>query len=362
MAFLSLLVLGGFSAVYPSILSLCLVSWVFILHRRSRVSTKQVVSNTAFASERNQIMDAFGRDESLEAILNRICSLVEQHAPGSTCLIELVREGGVPRDMSPGGLPILSLLGKTVAVMRVTGGAASAALIDESKRLTAQAIEQRRLYDRALRQSPRGMLDGIVDRVLLDERLDAALSRARAHNHGVGLIHVGLESFDDINELLGAAAAEIVLHCTAFRLLACTRPSDHVARIGRDEFSVILTELHGRVDAEDVARRIVASLDAPISVEKDNIHVGAAAGICIFPEQASDSREMQRRAHLAMYSAKNGSESHYSFHEDVVEHEDLVGKAQATEDLLALNSALPSSAVELAPNCMETSSNPVNLG
>jgi diguanylate cyclase (GGDEF)-like protein len=333
---LCLLLPRGFSAVCPTILALCLVAWVVILRRRATLWTRKLASGAAFARDRNAIIDSFGRDESLEAILNRVSSLVESYLPGSACRIELIREGGVARDNSPGGMPIVAVDGKTVAIMRVTGcqiKQESATLLEEIKRLTAQAVEQRRLYDRLLRQSPHSMLEGIVDRVLLDQRLEAALSRARIYGHTVALIHVGLESFEDISELLGAGAAEIVLHCAAFRLLACTRPSDHVARIGRDEFSVILTELHNRDSAEEVAQRIVKSLDAPIGVEHANIHVGAAVGICLFPEQAADPAEMRRRAHLAMYSAKAGSESQFAFYEDEADDD------RTTRDLLILSTA-----------------------
>jgi diguanylate cyclase (GGDEF)-like protein len=334
---LSLLLPVGFSAVSPSILALCLVAWVVILRRRARFRTEKTASNSAFARDRNGIIDSFARDESLDAILNRVCALVEVYLPGSTCRIELIREGGVAREDPVEGIPVLALDGKTVAVMRVEGQEnteENSVLLEEIRRLTAQAVEQRRVYDRLLRQSPQGMLEGIVDRVLLDQRLDAALSRARIHGHEVALIHVGLESFEDINELLGAGAAEIVLHCAAFRLLACTRPSDHVARIGRDEFSVILTELHNRASAEEVARRIVKSLDAPIGVEHANIHVGAAVGICLFPDQAADPGEMQRRAHLAMYAAKAGSESQYVFYRDEAE------EPSPTDNLLVLSAAV----------------------
>lgn len=344
MELLSLLIFRGLSAVYPSILALSLVAWILILRRRVRFSTKKIESNTAFSEGRNAIIDSFGRDESMEAILNRVCALVEVYLPDSNCRIEVIREGGMARENSPGGMPILASDGKMIGVMRLYGEqmsekikVESGALIEEIKRLTAQAIEQRRLYDRLMRQSPQGMLEGIVDRVLLDQRLDAALSRARIHGHNVALIHIGLESFEDINELLGTSAAEVVLHCAAFRLLACTRPSDHVARIGRDEFSVILTEIAGRANAEDVAQRIVKSLDAPIGVEHANIHVGAAVGICLFPDQAADPREMQRRAHLAMYAAKTGHKSQYSFYD-----EDESDGAVAAEDVSLMSGFTPS--------------------
>ena len=316
---LSLLRIPGYSAVYPSIVALGLVAWIMILRRRARFWTKTLETSAAFARDRNRVIDSFGRDESLEAILNRVCSLVEQYLPGSSCRIELIREGGVARDASLGDIPILAVDGKTLALMCLAGeqrSVESNILIDEIKRLTSQAIEQRRLYDRLMRQAPQSMLEGIVDRVLLEQRLEAAMTRARIHGHKVALIHVVLESFEDINEMLGNSAAEVVLHCAAFRLLACTRPSDHVARIGRDEFSVILTEIHGRGNAVDVAQRIVRSMDTPIGVEHANVRVVAAVGICVFPEQASDAREMQRRAHLAMYSAKTGSESQYAFYDE----------------------------------------------
>jgi diguanylate cyclase (GGDEF)-like protein len=330
------------------LLAFSLLTWVLVLRRRSRVWTKQLAFHKTFARDRNEIIDSLGRDESLEAILNRLCSLVDLYLPGSNCRIDLIREGGVARDTSPGGIPITSVGGKTVAVMRLAEqpkDIQSVAALDEMKHLTGQAIEQRRLYDRLLRQSPQSMLEGIADRVLLDQRLEAALTRARACGHGVALIHVGLESFEDINEALGTGAAEVVLHCAAFRLLACTRPSDHVARIGRDEFSVILTELGGRADAKEVARRIVSSLDAPIGVQHANIQVGAAVGICVFPDQAADASEMQRRAHLAMYSAKSGAKSQFSFYEEEAaddfqsDPEEPSHGQQATRDLIVMSSA-----------------------
>jgi diguanylate cyclase (GGDEF)-like protein len=140
---------------------------------------------------------------------------------------------------------------------------------------------------------------------LLQDRLEVALQSARRHDTGLALLMVDIDKFKTINDTLGHQAGDQVLRMTADRLTAIVRKSDTVARMGGDEFIVLLNELGKPQDAASFAGKIVTLLSASIPFEGHEIQVSVSVGVCAATVGEMDAEALLRGADLAMYQAKD---------------------------------------------------------
>ncbi|ANY86298.1 MULTISPECIES: sensor domain-containing diguanylate cyclase [Pseudomonas putida group] len=158
-------------------------------------------------------------------------------------------------------------------------------------------------------------LTGLPNRLVFEERLEGALALARRNNSRVALVFIDLNGFKVINDSLGHAAGDQVLKITATRLHETLRNSDSVARLGGDEFVTVLEGLSAERTPEDearvIAQRLLAALDAPISVGNARQRVGASLGIALFPDHAQTRDQLIHVADLAMYEAKRSGDNQY---------------------------------------------------
>ena len=144
----------------------------------------------------------------------------------------------------------------------------------------------------------------------LEER---TLSRASRRQSRAALVFLDLDGFKAVNDRLGHAAGDAVLQGVADRLRAGTRSSDLVARIGGDEFTVLVQDLARADDAALVARGLLDRLVKPLNLRDEEISLSASAGISVFPEDGTDAEALLRHADLAMYRAKNEGKNDYRF-------------------------------------------------
>jgi diguanylate cyclase (GGDEF)-like protein len=119
-------------------------------------------------------------------------------------------------------------------------------------------------------------------------------------------LYLDLDRFKPVNDALGHAAGDELLKAVATRIRCQVRESDTVARVGGDEFIVMLRDIARREDADTVARKIIAALTAPFQLgsQKQNVDVGASIGIALYPADARDADALVKAADAAMYSAK----------------------------------------------------------
>jgi diguanylate cyclase (GGDEF)-like protein/PAS domain S-box-containing protein len=166
-------------------------------------------------------------------------------------------------------------------------------------------ITERKLFERRLRQMAfSDALTGIPNRALFFDRMNHAIEMAKRDGRAFALLFLDLDQFKNVNDNLGHSAGDMVLKEAAQRLKGCIRGSDTVARMGGDEFAVILTEIMNIGDAEIVARKIVDSLAAPFHFGNRECSVGVSIGISLYPADGSDADELLKRADTAMYHAK----------------------------------------------------------
>jgi diguanylate cyclase (GGDEF)-like protein/PAS domain S-box-containing protein len=161
----------------------------------------------------------------------------------------------------------------------------------------------------------RDPLTGLPNRLMLEERLSKALERAHANATRVALVFVDLNGFKAINDQHGHAVGDRVLITTATRLKNTLRESDTVARIGGDEFVLILEGLtqgkNLQEEAHGICEKIFAGLAAPVSVGDTWRHIGTSLGIAIFPDHAPSMDTLIHVADLAMYEAKRSGNNQY---------------------------------------------------
>ncbi|UZP68052.1 diguanylate cyclase [Desulfovibrio mangrovi] len=166
-------------------------------------------------------------------------------------------------------------------------------------------ITERKLTEQDLRRrASRDDLTGLYNRVYFREWFDGALALASRNANRLGLLYVDLNDFKKVNDMHGHMAGDKVLREIAGRLRGCVRECDMVARIGGDEFCVVLEGLHSSDDAVRVAREIGNVLSDPLVLAELVVSVGVSLGIAIYPDDGSYAEELLGRADAAMYRAK----------------------------------------------------------
>lgn len=156
-------------------------------------------------------------------------------------------------------------------------------------------------------------LTGLPSLRLCMDRLERALAEARRNQKMVAVLFLDLDGFKSINDSFGHDFGDSVLKTTANRLKAEIRETDTVARIGGDEFLVVLTGLPDISIAERIATNINESVSQPIMINHHEVGVGVSIGIAVYPDDGVDSEELIRIADKAMYFVKNSGKNSFGF-------------------------------------------------
>lgn len=180
-------------------------------------------------------------------------------------------------------------------------------------------ITVRRSYEeRLLRQAHYDDLTGLANRVLMLEHLNVALESSARNHRQTALICIDLDRFKNVNDSLGHSCGDDVLKEAASRLSACIRNGDILARMGGDEFVIILPDISSQNEGEKIAEKIVAAFSHPFILGGKEYFVTASIGIAISPSDGRSANLIQRNADLAMYKAKElGRNRFHFFTEDI---------------------------------------------
>jgi diguanylate cyclase (GGDEF)-like protein/PAS domain S-box-containing protein len=193
----------------------------------------------------------------------------------------------------------IRLLPNTTAEGKVVGCFAVGSDITQHK-LTEERIQRVAHHD---------SLTGLPNRLLFEDRLEQAISLARRNSRHFALLYLDLDKFKPVNDTLGHAVGDELLKEVALRIRRQVRESDTVARMGGDEFTVILHDVARREDAQIVAGKIAAAFAAPFQLGPHRVVIGTSVGIAVYPEDAQAADELVPAADAAMYSAKHGGNS-----------------------------------------------------
>ncbi len=149
------------------------------------------------------------------------------------------------------------------------------------------------------------ILTDLPNRALLTDRLQRALAIARRDHSRMALMFLDLDKFKQVNDLLGHNVGDLLLRDLAVRVQCCLRESDTVARIGGDEFVVLLPSIENEPGARMVAQKILSALEQPFHLAGHQIGISTSIGIAIYPEHGEDEHLLVKNADQAMYHAKD---------------------------------------------------------
>jgi diguanylate cyclase (GGDEF)-like protein len=159
-------------------------------------------------------------------------------------------------------------------------------------------------------------LTGIPNRALFHDRLQQAIERAKRNDQPLALLHIDLVGFKRINESFGHDAGDEIVIAAAQRLATCMRRTDSIARIGGDEFTVILEEFTNPNDVVIVAGKIIDFLARPFDVGNNQVALSASIGIAVYPEAGETVNDLLSHADMATRSARTQRGSHYRFYSE----------------------------------------------
>lgn len=176
-------------------------------------------------------------------------------------------------------------------------------------------ITERTLAKRRLEQMAHyDALTALPNRVLFFDRLGSTLEQGKRYMISFALLFFDLDRFKQVNDNEGHDTGDLLLQRVAERLNGCLRKADTVARMGGDEFAVILTRIKCREDAATVAEKIIQQLSQPFELKGKECSIGVSIGISIFPVDGTDTEALMKNADIAMYRAKQQGSS-YQFYQ-----------------------------------------------
>ncbi len=177
--------------------------------------------------------------------------------------------------------------------------------------VTTDITEHKLTEERIQRVAHHDSLTGLPNRLLFNDRLNQVISLAKRDSRQFALLYLDLDKFKPVNDALGHTAGDELLQGIATRIRQQVRESDTVARVGGDEFTVILPDIARREEAETVAKKIIAAFATPFQLgsQKQSVDIGTSIGIALYPADGRDADALVKAADAAMYSAKQAGSS-----------------------------------------------------
>lgn len=260
-------------------------------------------------------------------------SSLRKHDGGTLCA-EVIRTGqslllvsetlaGLPEELPADdvlcwlGVPLNSQKG-TIGALILKSYPGGARYTEKDKELLqfvstqiAAAIERKQLHARLQYMAQYDVLTGLPNRGLLYDRLEMALTRTQRGQGRLSLLYLDLEKFKQVNDAFGHAAGDLLLQEVANRLKQCVRHADTVARMGGDEFVVLLEDIQLPEHASIVAEKIRCAISQPINIDGHNLYILPSIGIAHYPEHGEEMRQLLKHADEAMYFSKKNSDNRF---------------------------------------------------
>ena len=241
-------------------------------------SVKEVMTPDSFKVAMKVLMEALASESVPEA----------DHTEGEILELELVRQDGSTIWTESKVTFLRDAEGRPAGSLGVTR--------DITERKRAEEIVRHMAY-----HDP---LTGLPNRLLFSEILDHELLRAQRNNRKVAVLLLDLDEFKSVNDALGHPVGDQLLKTVADRLRRSVRKADTVARMGGDEFMLIVPDMTRVEDAAKVARKISWTLRKPFVLGDHRIHITGSMGIAIYPEDGTETESLMRNVDIAMYRAK----------------------------------------------------------
>ncbi|RNC69845.1 MAG: EAL domain-containing protein [Desulfuromonadales bacterium] len=174
--------------------------------------------------------------------------------------------------------------------------------------------ERKQAEEELYRLAHHDTLTGLPNRILFLDRLRQAKALANRYRHQVAVLFLDLDRFKIINDTLGHPVGDKLLQQVARRLAECVREVDTVARIGGDEFTIILVNIDNLDDVKRIGHKILKSLSAPMTIDSYELYVTTSIGISLYPGDGENLDTLVKKADIAMYHAKGEGRNNYQFY------------------------------------------------
>ena len=175
-------------------------------------------------------------------------------------------------------------------------------------------------------------LTGLANRNLFNDRLNHALKLAERAAQGLAVVFIDLDHFKHVNDTLGHGVGDQLLVEVAGRIREHFREGDTVARIGGDEFIVLIENVESPQDLAQACDKLVSSFDEPFVIEEHPFHMSLSAGVSLYPRDGEDVEELVKNADSAMYAAKERGRNGFQFYTEAI--------SQASKERMSLEGAL----------------------
>ena len=173
----------------------------------------------------------------------------------------------------------------------------------------ATAIERKRLYERLQRMARHDELTGLLNRAFLHDRIESALARARRSGGRFSLVFLDLDKFKQVNDNYGHTVGDRLLQEVARRLLQCVRETDSVARIGGDEFVLLLEDVEHLASVERVTAKLRQELGRGLCIDGHPLRIIPSIGLAHYPEDGDRLETLLKHADAAMYREKRAGQA-----------------------------------------------------
>jgi len=160
-------------------------------------------------------------------------------------------------------------------------------------------------------------LTGLPNRMMLYDRLNLCLSMSDRNHTLLAVCYIDLDGFKPVNDTYGHEAGDLVLKTIANRLSSLLRTADTAARMGGDEFVVLLNTIHHKDECNIALERMMRQLTQPIAIGNDTVILGASIGVSVYPNDAKDPDTLLQLADRAMYEVKKGNKNNIAFYTDI---------------------------------------------
>lgn len=158
-------------------------------------------------------------------------------------------------------------------------------------------------------------LTGLPNRLLFNNNLSLELAHAQRNSTKLAVMMLDLDNFKGVNDTLGHNIGDLLLEAVGGRLTDLLRRSDTVARMGGDEFSVLLPDIGHAGDTDEVAGKIVTEIQRPFVIKGHTLAVTVSMGITFYPDNGTDIETLMKHADIAMYHAKKSGRNNFQYYE-----------------------------------------------
>jgi len=171
--------------------------------------------------------------------------------------------------------------------------------------------ERMRMQQKLSEMATHDFLTGLPNRVLFNDRFEVGIAQAQRHNSILAVMSLDLDKFKNVNDTLGHNVGDLLLKAVGKRLTSIVRSSDTVARVGGDEFLLLLQEINHTEDIIRIADKILVAFSEPFIMEDHSLNISTSIGIAVYPEDGANLETLMKNSDTAMYNAKKAGRSCY---------------------------------------------------